>query len=113
MAEIKETITPPVVGALRVWWIPQVPGAMFTVPVASLEEAVKLMTVLADYDAFQFANKIKPDYCNAGGLSIWYEDGVDPLNSEWVDWQDERSGIDDPAEYLRMVAHYTTGAGSR
>jgi hypothetical protein len=66
---------------LRVWWIPQIPGKPFLVPVANAPEAKKLLDVLAAYDIFQFENRIKPDYCNAGGLSV-YEDG------EWTDWYD-------------------------
>ena len=69
-------------GALRVWWIPQIPGKPFIVPVASPSEAKKLLDVLARYDIFQFQSFIKPDYCNAGGLSV-FEDG------EWTDWQDD------------------------
>jgi hypothetical protein len=76
-------------GALQVWWIPQVPGKPFTVPVATPAEAKKLLDVLANYDIFQFENRIKPDYCNAGGLSV-FEDG------EWTDWEDDEGrSIDD------------------
>jgi hypothetical protein len=67
---------------LKVWWIPQVPGAAFEVPVASVDEAKKILNVLADYDIFQYENRIKGDYCNAGGL-LTLEGG------EWVDWQDD------------------------
>jgi hypothetical protein len=56
------------IGDMRVWWIPQIPGKAFRVPVASLEEGVKLLIVLADYDLFQYKNSIKPDYSNAGGI---------------------------------------------
>lgn len=68
-------------GDLQVWWIPQVPGEPFTVDVRTVREAKLLTTALADYDLFQFDNKIKPDYCNAGGLRVW--DGKD-----WTDWED-------------------------
>ena len=54
----------------------------FEVEVESVTQAKFLLSVLANYDLFQFQNKIKPDYCNAGGLCI-YEHG------EWVDWEDE------------------------
>ncbi|AEZ66275.1 hypothetical protein EXT67_20440 [Pectobacterium atrosepticum] len=49
---------------LRVCHVPQIPMEPFIVPVSSLEEAVVVMNALADYDLFQFENKIKPDYCN-------------------------------------------------
>ncbi len=80
----------PTEGALRVWWIPQVPMKAFHVPVASIAEAKLIMVTLAEYDIFQFENRIKPDYCNTGGLEV-FEDG------EWTEWYDEESGdcIDD------------------
>jgi len=79
---------------LKVWWVPQVPMKSFEVPVASVAEAAKLLDVLADYDAFQFENNVKPDYCNVGGLLTLDEDG------EWVDWYDHETGEDDPREYV-------------
>lgn len=69
-------------GDLRVWHIPQVPGKPFHVPVASVQEAIRILNTLAYYDIFQFANRIKPDYTNAQGLEI-FEDG------EWQEWHDE------------------------
>lgn len=71
-----------VLGQLRVWWIPQVPGKPFTVDVSNIREAKLLLNTLANYDIFQYENRIKPDYCNAGGLQTW--DG-----EEWTDWYDE------------------------
>ena len=68
-------------GDLRVWWIPQIPMESFYVPVATVEEAQKIMSVLAAYDVFQFEHHIKPDYSNVGGVQI-LEDGV------WVDTDD-------------------------
>ncbi|HDR9087164.1 TPA: hypothetical protein QDB10_003077 [Burkholderia vietnamiensis] len=80
---------------LKVWWIPQVPMKAFEVPVSSIEEAKKILTVLAKYDLFQFENNVKPDYCNAGGLNV-FEDG------EWTTWyDDEGRDIDD---LIREVA---------
>ena len=76
-------------GQLQVWWIPQVPGKPFMVPVKDTEQAILLLTAPADYDKFQYENRIKPDYCNAGGLSV-FEDG------EWTDWYNEDGqSIDD------------------
>jgi len=80
-------------GDLRVWWIPQVPGKPFHVPVASVEEAVKIMNVLAEYDLFQLKHRIKPDYSNAGGLEVFEDD-------EWCGWWDEETGEDDPEVWL-------------
>lgn len=39
-------------GALRVWWIPQIPGKPFYVPVTSLVEAKLLLDALAAYQKF-------------------------------------------------------------
>ena len=81
---------------LRVWWIPQVPGKAFGVEVDSLKEGVKLMATLADYDWFQYAQGIKPDYCNSGGIEML-------VNGEWEDWYDEESGEDNPELYLSQL----------
>jgi hypothetical protein len=67
---------------LRVWWIPQVPGKPFIVPVASLDEGKRIMEILANYDAFQYANRIKGDYCNMGGMS-WKHPAL--TGNEWYD----------------------------
>jgi len=74
---------------LRIWHIPQVPGKAFNVAVNTPREAKKILDVLADYDAFQFENKIKPDYSNAAGLEVFE-------NGEWCEWEDaEGNNIDD------------------
>ena len=80
---------------LRVWWIPQIPMSSFYVDVSTIEEGVKIMDVLADYDAFQLENNVKPDYSNAGGLVQLDDD------DEWLGWCDDETGEDDPREYLR------------
>lgn len=70
-------------GDLRVWWIPQIQMMTpFYVRVSSPLEAKKLIDALGQYDAFQFEHKVKPDYCNTGGLEV-FADG------EWVDWESE------------------------
>lgn len=85
---------------LQVWWVPQVPMSAFTVPVATIGEGVKIMDVLAAYDNFQFVNKVKPDYCNAGGLSQWTDDSDGEGTPGWADWYDDESGEDDPMAFL-------------
>jgi len=87
------------VGDLRVWWIPQVPGKSFNVPVDSLEMGVMITDILAQYDIFQYENKIKPDYCNAGGIHHWVADTGEG-NPGWEDWYDPETGEDDPRSYL-------------
>jgi hypothetical protein len=88
---------------LQVWWIPQVPGKPFHVSVDSVQEAAKIMRILADYDAFQFEHNIKPDYSNAGGLLQWDEDSDGEGKAGWVDWYDEETGIEDPEEYIETL----------
>jgi chitinase len=69
-------------GDLRVWWIPQIPGDMFIVDVPDSATATLLLDVLGRYDQFQFDQRIKPDYCNAGGIEEWDEDGNDWLSDD-------------------------------
>jgi len=77
-----ERVPQPKEGALKVWHIPQIPGKAFEVPVGDVVQAMHTLMVLADYDLFQYRNRIKPDYANAQGLSV-YEDG------EWGEWSNE------------------------
>lgn len=88
---------------LRVWWIPQVGTCnSFYVPVSSVEEAKKVMDILAAYDAFQLQNRVKPDYCNEGGLQMF-----DPETEEWEDWYEETEDdyFDDVDEYIESMGN--------
>ena len=87
-------------GDLQVWWVPQVPMKAFHVPVVDVAMGVKIMDTLANYDIFQFVNKVKPDYCNAGGLQRWCANNDGEGNPGWEDWYDEESGADDPKAWL-------------
>lgn len=69
---------------LRVWHIPQVPVKAFHVDVETPEEAAKVLGILADYDLFQFENRVKSDYCNAQGL-----EELDEQEGEWREWYSE------------------------
>lgn len=92
------TETPqPEKGELRIWWIPQILGKPFRVRVASLEEAKKMLNVLAFYDLFQLANRIKRDYSNIGGLECYDPADIEngDVESGWTDWSSEDGdGID-------------------
>lgn len=85
---------------MRVTWIPQVGyDAEMVIPVKDVFEGVKIMEVLANYDLFQYENRIKPDYSNMGFLEV-YEDG------EWCDWggaEYEGKWFDNPKEYVEWV----------
>lgn|SRR3546814_506371 len=87
-------------GQLQVWWVPQVPMTAFEVNVGSVQEGAKLLDVLAEYDLFQYENKVKPDYCNAGGLRRWCADSDGEGTPGWEDWCDEETGEDDPRAYV-------------
>jgi hypothetical protein len=65
----------------------------------TVEEGVKIMDVLAQYDLFQLKHRVKGDYANMGGLRRWCEDNGDGT-SGWEDWYDEETFEDDPRESL-------------
>lgn len=96
----------PAHGDLKVWWIPQVPGKAFEVPVGnvenseSLRRAKLLLKTLADYDLFLFETRNRPDYSNSGGLMVY-----DDREEDWIDWYDsEGRYIEDvPEEELSAV----------
>ena len=83
---------------LRVCHYPQIPCDPFIVEVKSLEEAKTIKNTLANYDLFQYENKIKPDYANMSIVEQWDED-----EQEWYDWEDEETGISDIDEYFEFV----------
>jgi hypothetical protein len=76
---------------LRVWWIPQIPGKQFFIPVQGFVQAKLILATLAHYDLFQLANRTKGDYSNAGGLAVWNEDSSDSNGkpvAAWEEWND-------------------------
>jgi len=89
------------VGALQVWWVPQVPGKPFTVDVPDVATGVLMMDALAEYDLFQLRNRIKPDYCNAGGLRRWCADSDGEGTPGWEDWYDKETSEEDPREFVK------------
>lgn len=85
---------------MRVWWMPQAGvDAVFYVPVETVEEAKKVMDLLAAYDCFQYNHEIKPDYCNIGGLQVF-----DKEEQCWNDWKFEGDDeyFDDVDEYCEQ-----------
>lgn len=75
---------------LRVCHFPQIPHKPFVVEVEDLCQAKFLSDVLANYDLFQYKNKIKPDYANMTIVEMWDEE-----EEEWISWFDKETGIDD------------------
>ncbi|MEA7581151.1 hypothetical protein ONJ87_28130, partial [Salmonella enterica subsp. enterica serovar Anatum] len=57
----------------------------------------RVMDALADYDAFQYDNNIKPDYCNANGLEMWDESLTDQ------DLEEKRMGMLAEALNLSLI----------
>jgi hypothetical protein len=75
----------PLVGALQVYWFPQVGGHMFTYPADTIENAVAMLDMFYKYDMFQFSNSIKGDYTNEGGVHVWADDNGSGQPG-WVEW---------------------------
>ena len=92
---------------LRVWWMPQLPGELFSVPVSSVDEGVKIIDVLGKYDNFQLENNIKPDYANAGGIEM-YDDDL----GDWIDWEDPDTGESDPVAFIENMRNEGGNASS-
>lgn len=99
---------------LRVWHVPQIPMKSFKVEVATVEEGVRMMNALADYDLFQYENRIKPDYCNMNGLQMWDETLTEEdmrdmeLSDKWVDWYND--DFEDPREYIESLSEQAESA---
>lgn len=74
-------------GDLRFWWCPQVGMAEhFILPVQSVEQAELLYDAFARYDLFQLQHRVKPDFCNAGGLEIFV---CGDLGCDWEEWENQ------------------------
>lgn len=106
-------MTEPKPGDLRVWWLPQVPMQPFYWPVESPEAAIDILALLAEYDRFQFENRIKPDYTNAGGLQVFDPPTEpDPADDGWLDWHHPETDedIDDYAYRLQEESSKISGS---
>ena len=79
---------------IKFWWIPQVPMKAFERLVATVSMGRELENAFADYDLFQHANDVKPDYCNAGGVVYRHSDLTDG------DWYDVPDGGDELSELV-------------
>lgn len=84
-------------GDMRIWHNPQIPGKSFVWPVASIEEAAKMLELLAHYDGFLLNERHRVDYSNCNGLVVW-DSNLDPDEDgeRWTDWESEDGeSIDD------------------
>lgn len=72
---------------LRVWWVPNPPQRAFHTEVADIDEAIRVLTLLAEYDLYLGEKLV---YANAGGLEVLNED------NEWEEWHnDDEEDISD------------------
>jgi len=67
----------------KAWYIPQVPMKPFEVERPTAVEAQAALDLITDFSIFEFENKVKPDYCDAGGVEEW-----DEAAQEWFDADD-------------------------
>ena len=75
------------------WYIPQVGSGVktFKYSFSNLLEAVKALDMLYIFSSYEYNNRIKPDYCDMGGVQYW-----DVMEQAWYDvdydaleWDDE------------------------
>lgn len=82
------------------WWVPQVPMKAFTRAVPTVSHGRMLEEAFALYDLFQLENRVKPDFCNAGGTRFRH---VELTEGEWWDVPDDEDELDDiKAEFVRL-----------
>jgi hypothetical protein len=82
-------------GDLLVWYIPQVPMKAFERflplrgrdPEEALREAVLIQDTIIEFSAFEFENRVKPDYSDATGIARWEGDGAGGM--DWYDIEEE------------------------
>lgn len=86
-------------GDLKVWWIPQVPMKSFEHPVKSVQEGLLLLDALAKYDLFQYENKVKGDYCNAGGLVEYDPELIEEDDEDFNGWSEWYSPTGDDIDF--------------
>ena len=84
---------------LRAWHVPKVPMKAFYVNVETPEEAAKVLSLLSQYDSFQFKNHVRDGGFTAQGLEKWCE-----KEHEWQEWYSEgRLDIRTYAKKLKMM----------
>ena len=84
MSDIRERVAD---GTLRVWYIPQVPMGPFHWTVPDLVTGREVINALYKFSYFEYKNRVKPDYADAGGIER-FEDG------EWCEVDESEYGND-------------------
>lgn len=64
----------------KAWYIPQVPMKAFEVETSTAAEAQATLDLITAFSIFEYDNKVKPDYSDAGGVEEW-----DETDQEWFD----------------------------
>ena len=78
-------------GDLRIWYVPQVPMNGYYEKVDSVAEGFRILDTIYKVALFEFENRVKPDYANAGGVARFEDDGDGGLDWFDVDEQEWRS----------------------
>lgn len=77
---------------VKFWWVPQMPMKAFERSVPNVSAGRTLEDAFADYDLFQFENRVKPDYCNTGGTAFRHPELTE---GEWLDAPDDEDELAD------------------
>lgn len=83
----------------KAWYIPQIPMKAFEVVVDTATEAQAALDLLINFSIFEYDNKVKPDYCDSGGIVVW-----DEADQDWTDYEHDRdapASSELPFVYLR------------
>jgi len=63
----------------KVWYVPQLPMKAFEVEVEDIATARTVLNTLERFSLFEYEERVKPDYADAGGICVRDMDG------DWVD----------------------------
>lgn len=69
----------------KVWYIPQVPMKAFEHVVDDLKTAENVLSAIYEFSAFEYENKVKPDYADMGGIAEW-----NTTDKSWEDVDGDR-----------------------
>lgn len=81
-------------GDFRVWYAPQIPMPAFTVGVPDFATGVEILEVLVRFSLYEYKNRVKGDFADAGGISRWESDGEGgfdwfDVDAEQMEWERE------------------------
>lgn len=82
----------PKAGDLLVWWCGRIEAPPVYFPVASVDEARRVLLILGAYDEYLAGKGIRSsDYDNAGGLLVYARNDydTDDQDNTWEEWTDE------------------------